>query len=183
LRQNRAQVDAAHSQLGVLAAQTEQARAGVQAAQANLDLARLNLAYTRIVAPVDGVLGVRQVRPGQYVPVGGQVFTLAPRAVWVIANFKETQLTRAAVGQPATITVDTFPGHRLKGRVVAFAPAAGAKFALIPPDNASGNFTKIVQRIAVKISLTDLDGLQGRLRAGMSVTARIDTGAPPEGAR
>ena len=92
----------------------------------------------------------------------------------VIANYKETQLTHMAVGQRALITVDTFPGHELHGHVVAFSPGSGSQFALLPPDNATGNFTKVVQRIGVKIAVDDADGLDERLRAGMSVLARID---------
>jgi membrane fusion protein (multidrug efflux system) len=138
--------------------------------------AEINLGYTRIVAPQDGVIGQRQIKPGQYVGVGGQVTTLTPLPhVWVIANYKETQLTHMAVGEPADISVDTFPGHRLRGHVLAFAPGAGSQFALLPPDNATGNFTKVVQRIAVKISIEDADGLLDRLRPGMSVVARVDT--------
>jgi len=94
--------------------------------------------------------------------------------VWVIANYKETQLTHMAVGQKTEITVDTFPGHTLHGHVLAFAPASGAEFALLPPDNATGNFTKVVQRIAVKIVIDDADGLTDRLVPGMSVEAKVD---------
>jgi len=175
LDQNRAQAAAAQRQLGVLTAQAGQAQAAVAAQQASLQVARINLGYTRIVAPQDGVLGQRQVRPGQYVGVGGQVTTLTPLPkVWVIANYKETQLTHMAVGERAEITVDTFPGHTLKGHVLAFAPGSGAQFALLPPDNATGNFTKVVQRIAVKIAIDDPDGLAERLRPGMSVVAKVD---------
>jgi membrane fusion protein (multidrug efflux system) len=121
------------------------------------------------------VLSQRQVRPGQFVGVGGQVTTLTPLPrLWVIANYRETQLTHMEAGDPARITVDTFPGHTLKGHVLALAPGSGAQFALLPPDNATGNFTKVVQRIAVKIVIDDADGLADRLRAGMSVVARVD---------
>jgi membrane fusion protein (multidrug efflux system) len=173
--QNRAQATAAERQLAVLKAQTAQAEAAVAAQQAAVELARINLGYTRIVAAEDGVLSQRQVRPGQLVGVGGQVTTLTalPR-IWVIANYKETQLTHMAVGEPAIVTVDTFPDHRLKGHVLAFAPGSGAQFALLPPDNATGNFTKVVQRIPVKIAIDDADGLADRLRPGMSVVAKVD---------
>jgi membrane fusion protein (multidrug efflux system) len=148
----------------------------VAAQQSGLRLAQINLGYTRILAPQDGVLGQRQVKPGQYVGVGGQITTLTPLPhVWVIANYKETQLTHMAVGEQAEITVDTFPDHRLRGHVLAFAPGSGAQFALLPPDNATGNFTKVVQRIAVKIAIDDADGLTDLLRPGMSVVARVDT--------
>jgi membrane fusion protein (multidrug efflux system) len=175
LRQDQAQVDAADRQLGVLTAQQEQARAAVSAAQAALRTARINLGYTRIVAPQDGVVGQRQMRPGQLVPVGGQITTLIPLPrLWVIANFKETQLTHMAVGDRARVTVDTFPGQTLRGHVLAFSPGSGSQFALLPPDNATGNFTKVVQRIGVKIVIDDDDGPTDRLRAGMSVVARVD---------
>jgi membrane fusion protein, multidrug efflux system len=176
LEQNRAQAGAASRQLDVLAAQQAQAEASMAAQQASLQIAQINLGYTRILAPQDGVIGQRQVKPGQYVGVGGQITTLTPLPhVWVIANYKETQLTHMAVGERADITVDTFPDHRLRGHVLAFAPGAGSQFALLPPDNATGNFTKVVQRIAVKISIDDADGLIDSLRPGMSVIARVDT--------
>jgi membrane fusion protein (multidrug efflux system) len=175
LAQNRAQAQAAARQLGVLAAQEGQAEAAVAAQRANLQLARINLGYTRIVAPQDGVLGQRQVRPGQFVGVGSQITTLIPLPrVWVIANFKETQLAHMAVGDKARISVDAVPGHTLPGHVLAFAPGSGALFALLPPDNATGNFTKVVQRVAVKIVIDDADGLTDRLRPGMSVIAKVD---------
>jgi len=175
LAQNRAQADAAQRQIAVLAAQQAQAMAAVAAQEASLRLARINLGYTHIVAPQDGVLGQRQVRPGQYVGLGGQITTLTPLPrVWVIANYRETQLTHMARGQAAEVRVDTFPGHVLRGHVLAFAPASGAQYALLPPDNATGNFTKVVQRIAVKIAIDDADGLADRLRAGMSVVVKVD---------
>ena len=182
LAQNRAQAEAASRQLGVLAAQETQAQAAIAAQQASLSLAKINLGYTRIVAPQDGVIGQRQVRIGQYVGVGGQITTLIPLPkVWVIANYRETQLTHMAVGQPAQIKIDTYPGHVLKGHVIAFAPGAGSQFALLPPDNATGNFTKVVQRVAVKIAIDDADGLADRLRPGLSVIAKINArdGAHP----
>jgi membrane fusion protein (multidrug efflux system) len=179
LAQNRAQAEAGARQLRVLAAQQAQAEAAVAAQQAALSAARINLDYTRIVAPRDGVLGQRQVRPGQYLGVGGQVTTLTPLPhVWVIANYKETQLTHMGVGERAEIRVDAFPGRVLKGHVIAFSPASGAVFALLPPDNATGNFTKVVQRVAVKIVIDDDTRLGERLRPGMSVTTRIDARAP-----
>lgn len=176
LRTN-ATVVAATRQLAVLGAQLHQADAALHAAAAATHLAQINLDRTRIVAPQAGVLGQRMVRRGQYLAVGGQVTSLTPLPhVWVIANFKETQLTHMRVGQPATLTVDAFPGRLLKGHVLAFAPASGSQFALLPPDNATGNFTKVVQRLAVKIVLDDTDGLTDQLRAGLSVVADVDTG-------
>jgi membrane fusion protein (multidrug efflux system) len=176
LDQARAQHSTAARQLDVIAAQLAQAEAAVAAQKASLQIALLNLSYTRILAPQDGVIGQRQVKPGQFVGVGSQITTLTPLPhVWVIANYKETQLTHMSVGESADITVDTFPGHRMRGHVLAFAPGAGSQFALLPPDNATGNFTKVVQRIAVKIAIDDADGLTDLLRPGMSVIARIDT--------
>jgi membrane fusion protein, multidrug efflux system len=175
LAQNRAQAQAAGQQLDVLAAQQAQTAATIAAQRATLQIATLNLSYTRIVATQDGVLGQRQVKPGQYVGIGTQITTLTPLPhLWVIANYKETQLTHMAVGQKAEIKVDTFPGHVLHGHLLAFAPASGSQFALLPPDNATGNFTKVVQRVAVKIAIDDADGIGDRLFPGMSVVARVD---------
>jgi membrane fusion protein (multidrug efflux system) len=178
LAQNHAQADAASRQLGVLAAQVSQAEAAMAAARAARDLAQINLGYTRIVAPQDGVLAQRQVKPGQYVGVGTQITSLTPLPhVWVIANYKETQLTHMAVGEKAEVRIDAYPGHVMKGHVVAFAPGSGATFALLPPDNATGNFTKVVQRVAVKVLIDDPDGLDDRLRPGLSVIAKVDARA------
>ncbi len=175
LAQTRAQALAAGRQLAVLAAQIAQSEAAIAAAEAALVIAKLNLSYTTITATQNGVVGLRQVKPGQLVGVGTQITTLTPLPnVWVIANYKETQLTHMAVGQRADITVDTFPGRTLHGHVEAFAPASGAEFALLPPDNATGNFTKIVQRVAVKILIDDAADLTDRLVPGMSVEARVD---------
>ena len=173
--QNQAQADAAALQLDVLSAQQAQAQAAIASQEAALALAQINLGYTQIVAPQAGVLGLRQVRAGQYVGVGSQITTLTPLPrIWVIANFKETQLRHMAIGQPSDIRVDTFPDRILKGHVIAFSPASGSQFALLPPDNATGNFTKVVQRIAVKIAIDDAGDLGDRLRPGMSVIARVD---------
>jgi membrane fusion protein, multidrug efflux system len=174
LAQNRAQALAAERELAVLEGQLKQNEATLATARAALVIAKLNLEYTTITAPQDGVLGQRQVKPGQLVGAGTQITTLTPLPhVWVLANFKETQLTHMAVGQKAEVTVDTFPGHTLRGHVQSFAPASCAEFALLPPDNATGNFTKVVQRISVKIVIDDTDGLTGRLVPGMSVIARV----------
>jgi membrane fusion protein, multidrug efflux system len=175
LKQTRAQALAAERQLVVLEAQIGQSEAAIAAQRAALDAARLNVGYSTITAPQDGVIGQRQVKPGQLVGVGSQITTLTPLPnVWVIANYKETQLTHMAVGQKTEISVDTFPGHTLRGHVLAFAPASGAVFALLPPDNATGNFTKVVQRIAVKIVIDEADGLADRLVPGMSVEAKVN---------
>jgi len=147
--------------------------------RAAVQVAEINLGYTRIVAPTDGVIGTRQVLPGQFIAAGTQVTSLAALPlVWVIANYKETQLTHVVVGDAATVTVDTFPGVVFHGHVIAISPASGSEFALLPPDNATGNFTKIVQRVAVKISIDDPGNLAGRLLPGMSVIPTIDTVLP-----
>jgi membrane fusion protein (multidrug efflux system) len=179
---NQAQVEQQRQQLKVLDSQESQATASLKGQQAARDLAKIALGYTRIVAPVDGMVGQRQVRPGQYVSTGTQVIALIPLPnVWVIGNYKETQMTRIRVGQPARVTVDAFPGVVLHGHVDSWAPGSGAEFSLLPPDNATGNFTKVVQRIPVKIVLDSDPQVADLLRPGMSVTAAIDTSAPSEG--
>jgi membrane fusion protein (multidrug efflux system) len=173
---NRAQLDQQRQQLNVLDSQRTQALAALKAQEAARDLAQINLGYTRITAAVDGMVGQRQVRPGQYVSVGTQVIALVPLPnVWVLANYKETQMTRIRVGQPARMTVDAFPGVVLHGRVDSWSPASGAQFSLLPPDNATGNFTKVVQRISVKIVLDPDPAEDALLRPGMSVIATVDT--------
>jgi membrane fusion protein (multidrug efflux system) len=177
---NWAQLDQQRQQLNVLDSQVKQAQATLDAQQAARNLAEINLGYTRITAPVDGMVGQRQVRTGQYVSVATLVISVVPLPdVWVIANYKETQMTRVRVGQRARATVDAFPGTVLHGHVDSWSPASGAQFSLLPPDNATGNFTKVVQRIPVKIVL-DPDPTAGDLlRPGMSVIATIDTSSTP----
>jgi membrane fusion protein (multidrug efflux system) len=134
-----------------------------------------NLEYTRIVAPADGVVGERKVRVGQLVSPGTQVLSLIGGTLWIQANYKETQLTNVRKGDPAEATVDAFPGVVLRGHVEEISPASGSQFALLPPDNATGNYTKIAQRIPVKIALDPDPAIAGRLRPGMSVIAEIKT--------
>ncbi|MBN9508129.1 MAG: HlyD family secretion protein [Alphaproteobacteria bacterium] len=178
LMQSIANAEAARRQLDVFRAQMAQAEANLKAAQAARDVATINLGYTRITAPTDGMVGQRRVFPGQFVGVGAQVISVVPLPrVYVIANYKETQLTHLRSGQPATVRVDTFPGAVLRGHVVGWSPATGAQFALLPPDNATGNFTKVVQRVPVKIAIDDDAHLGTALRPGMSVEASIDTAA------
>jgi membrane fusion protein (multidrug efflux system) len=175
---NQAQLAQQRQQLKVLDSQEEQAKAAVSAQEAARDLAKIALGYTRITAPIDGMVSERQVQPGQYVSVGTQVISLVPLPdVWVVANYKETQMTRIRVGQSARVTVDAFPGVVLRGHVDGWSPASGAQFSLLPPDNATGNFTKVVQRIPVKIVLDRDPSLGDLLRPGMSVIATIDTGS------
>ncbi len=173
---NQAQLQQQEQQINVLNSQEAQARATLAAQTAARDLAAINLGYTRITSPVDGMVGLRLVQDGQYLSVGTQVISVVPLPhVWVLANYKETQMTRVRVGQPATVTVDSFPGVLLHGHVQSWAPASGAQFSLLPPDNATGNFTKVVQRITVKILLDPNPAVDDLLRPGMSVIPTIDT--------
>jgi len=179
LKLNEAQLDQQKALLAELDVQEKQIRAQVRAAEAQVALATDNVRYTHIVSPADGLVGQRQVHPGQFVNVGSQIIAVVPLPkVWVIANYKETQMTDVRIGQPARVTVDAFPDLVFTGSVDSWAPGTGSTFALLPPDNATGNFTKVVQRIPVKIVL-DYNPIIGTLvRPGMSVVATIDTGAP-----
>jgi membrane fusion protein, multidrug efflux system len=178
--QSAAALEAAHRQLDVLHTQEGQLAANLKGAEAARDLAAINLGYTRIVAPVDGMVGQRRVYPGQYVAIGTQVLSVVPLPnLYVIADYRETQLTHLRIGQPATIRVDTFPGAVLRGHVEGWSPATGSEFALLPPDNATGNFTKVVQRIPVRVAIDSDAGLGPALRPGMSVETTIDTSAAP----
>jgi membrane fusion protein (multidrug efflux system) len=176
LDHDRAAVAAAEKQIDVLNTQLAEARAILGFKQAGLQQAELNEGYTTITAPVDGTVARRTVRVGQYVQAGTQLMGLVPlQAVYVVANYKETQLTDVRTGQPVALQVDTFPGATVRGVVNSIAPASGQEFALLPPDNATGNFTKIVQRIPVKITIDPDDPLIGQLRPGMSVEPTINT--------
>jgi membrane fusion protein, multidrug efflux system len=168
-------IEAERRGLLVLKTGEGQLQADLAARKAALAAARSNLDYTRIVAPSDGVVGERKVRPGQMVNPGTQVISLVEDDVWVEANYRETQLTHVAVGDTAEIRVDTFPGVVLHGKVSSLSPASGSQFSLLPPDNATGNFTKVTQRIPVRITLDPDSRLTGRLRPGMSVVATIHT--------
>jgi len=148
-------------------------RADIQAKQAAIIVAQVNLGYTRIVAPTAGAVGERHVQEGQLVAPGMQVVDLVKGDVWIQANYKETQLTNIRPGDAADIKIDAFPGALLHGKVVEIAPASGSQFALLPPDNATGNFTKVVQRLPVKIALDPGHPLQGRLRPGFSVIVTV----------
>jgi membrane fusion protein, multidrug efflux system len=176
LQRDTTGVAAAKKQIAVYKAQLAQANAMLAQQQAVEQQAELNLGYTTIVAPFDGVVGVRTVTVGQYVEPGAQLMAVVPLPrVYITANYKETELTDVRPGQPVTIDIDTFPGSMVHGYVDSLAPASGEQFALLPPDNATGNFTKIVQRIPVKIAIDKNDPLLGTLRPGMSVEPTIDT--------
>lgn len=174
LAQSLAAIAAQRGQLDVLAGQENILAANLKAAEATLATAHLRLGYTRVVAPFDGVVGERQIHEGDYVNVGTNMITVVPLPeVYGTANYKETQLTRVATGQPVDVTVDMFPDQILHARVARLAPASGSTFALLPPDNATGNFTKVVQRIPVRIEFEPGQKLVEQLRPGMSVTTSI----------
>ena len=174
LRSNELAVVAERRSKAVLESQELQLVADLHAKEAALAVAQVNLGYTRILAPADGTVGERQVRPGQLVSPGTQVFSFIAGTAWVQANFRETQLTNIEVGDPVDVRVDVYPGEQMRGRVLEIAPASGSQFALLPPDNATGNFTKVVQRVSVKIALDD-SALTTRLRSGLSAVVTIRT--------
>ena len=174
LRSNELAVEAEKRSKAVLESQDLQLVADLHAKQAALTVAQVNLGYTRIAAPMDGSVGERQVRPGQLVSPGTQVIPFVSNTKWVQANYRETQLTNVKVGDSAEIRVDKYPGQVIRGRVLEIAPASGSQFALLPPDNATGNFTKVVQRITVKIALEDAN-MAAKLQPGLSVTATVRT--------
>jgi membrane fusion protein, multidrug efflux system len=172
-----ANLASALKQVELLKAEIAQATAAAARASALQRQAELNLGYTTITAPIDGIVGNRTLRTGQFVQAGTQLMSLVPATgAYVVANFKETQLTAVRKGQPVDIAVDMFPGQMVHGHVDSLAPASGQEFALLPPDNATGNFTKVVQRIPVKIAL---DTTSIELRPGMSVIPTIETLARP----
>jgi membrane fusion protein (multidrug efflux system) len=169
----------ATKQLDVLKAELTQAQATVLRDEALRSQAELNLSYTIVTSAVDGVVGNRTLRVGQYVQAGTQLMAVVPlSAAYIVANYKETQLADVHPGQPVAISVDTYPGVTFNGHVDSIAPASGQEFALLPPDNATGNFTKVVQRIPVKIVLDPASGFAGELRPGMSVYPTIETKPP-----
>ncbi len=178
LENTRAEVEAQKRQRSVLDSQELVLRADVTVKRAASALARTNLDYTRILAPEDGIVGERKVRAGQLVSPGTQVLSLVQQRVWVQANYKEDQLRYIREGSPAEVRVDAFPGVVFKGKVAQISPASGSQFALLPPDNATGNFTKITQRVPVKILLEDRsNATTDHLRPGLSVVATIRTAA------
>ena len=174
LAATRATIEAQRSQLEILNGDENLLRARLSASEADLTTAQLRLGYTRILAPFDGVVSARLVQEGNYVNVGTNLIAVVPLPnVYVVANYKETQLTHVAPGQPVDVTVDTFSGVVLRGRVERLSPASGSTFALLPPDNATGNFTKVVQRIPVRIAFDPGQPLLEQLRPGMSVVTHI----------
>src|ERR1700676_572169 len=174
LRSNEIAVETERRSKTVLESQDQQLLADLHAKEAALAVAQVNLGYTKIHAPADGTVGERQVRPGQLVSPGTQILTFVAETKWVQANYRETQLTHMKVGDPAEIRIDEYPGQVARGKVLEIAPASGSQFALLPPDNATGNYTKVVQRIPVKIAIDDTI-LAAKLRPGLSVVSTVRT--------
>jgi len=176
VRSAHATLDGARQQLAVLDSEIAAAEAGVAQAAADLRTAQLNLGYTEITSPIDGYIGNRYAQVGAYVASGTTLLSVVPaRGLWVDANFKEDQLAAMKPGDATTVVADVLPGRPLHGHVASLAPATGAVFSVIPAQNATGNFTKIVQRVPVRIALDGDAGELGLLRPGLSVTARVDT--------
>lgn len=168
-------LNAAQRQLDVLATQKQKAQAALQQAIAERNLAQLNVGYTELRAPVDGVIGNRRARLGAYAATGAQLLSVVPaQGLWVDANFKENQIARFQPGMTVQIKADVLPGESFQGHVVSIAPATGAQFSILPAENATGNFTKIVQRVPVRIQLDGEAARLGKLRPGLSVTADVD---------
>jgi membrane fusion protein (multidrug efflux system) len=174
LRSNEIAVETERRTKTVLESQGQQLVADLHAKEAALKVAQVNLGYTQIHSPGNGIVGERQVRTGQLLSPGAQILTFVADTKWVQANYRETQLTHMKVGDPAEIRVDVFPGRVWKGHVVEIAPASGSQFALLPPDNATGNFTKVVQRVPIKIAFDDSSRV-AELRPGLSVVAEVRT--------
>lgn len=183
VRQAEAQRAVAQEQVRTVEVGRGGLEAGVESARAALRLAEIDLANTVVRAPQAGQVGEVGVRLGQFVTAGSQLLFLVPSKVWVVANFKEAQTGRMVAGQAASFRVDALDGAELRGRIEQLAPAAGSEFAVIRPDNATGNFVKVPQRIAVRIAIDPGQPLAARLRPGMSVEARVDTSKAPERAR
>ena len=174
VQQAQAALVAEQRTAGVLGSTRQQSVAAVEQARAVVDQARIALERTVIRAPVAGVVGARSVRPGQYVNAGTQLLSVVPLTnTYIVANFKETQLDKVRLGQAVEISADAFPGRKIEGRVDSFAPATGSEFALIPVENATGNFTKITQRVPVRIVVSGADRSLA-LRPGLSVDVKID---------
>ena len=174
LRSNELSAEAERRTKSVLESQDMQLVADLHAKEAGLTAAKVNLGYTTIEAPSDGTVGERQVRPGQLVSPGTQVIPFVDKIKWVVANYRETQLTNMKVGDPVEVRIDAYPGKTFRGKVIEIAPASGSQFALLPPDNATGNYTKVVQRIPVKIAFDD-ENLATSLQPGLSVIATVRT--------
>ncbi len=179
LSQAKAALEVARQDLQTIIVNRSSLQAAVANAQAAVELARIDLQNTEIKAPRDGELGEVGARVGQYVAAGTQLMAVVPHDVWVVANFKETQLAGMEVGQPVSISVDALHHRKLKGKVERFSPAAGSEFAVIKPDNATGNFVKIAQRVGVRVSIDPDQRAAEELSPGMSVVVRVDKSKAP----
>jgi membrane fusion protein, multidrug efflux system len=173
---SQSQLEAAKRQREALNTKDDVYKADIEAKKAAIIVAQVNLAYTRITAPTDGTVGERHVLAGQLVAPGTQTIDLVKSDIWVQANFKETQLTNMRVGDSADVRIDTFPNRVFHGKVDQLSPASGSQFALLPPDNATGNFTKVVQRVPVKVTLSPGQPYLDRLRPGFSAVVIVHTG-------
>lgn len=184
VRASEANLDAAKQQLRVIDTEIAQTQASLAAAQADLRSAQLNLGYTQIRAPIDGYVGDRAAQIGAYATVGTALLSIVPaHELWVDANYKEDELARMRPGQKATFVADVLPGRTFEGHVLSLAPATGAMFSVIPPENATGNFTKIVQRVPVRIEIDDGAAVLGLLRPGLSTNVSVDTRSSSENAK
>jgi multidrug resistance efflux pump len=181
LHQAEAALTVSRQDLAATLVSRQSLQAAVQGAEAAVRLAEIDLQNTRITAPEDGQLGEVGARLGQYVAAGTQLLTVVPERIWIIANFKETQLPGMKIGQPVTFTVDALNHAELTGRIERFSPAAGSEFSVIRTDNATGNFTKVAQRVPVRITIDPGQALAERLAPGMSVVVSVDTNAQPSG--
>jgi membrane fusion protein (multidrug efflux system) len=179
LQHDLAMLDAAKAHVGVLQSQLRQADADIAREQAALAEAKLNLSYTKIFAVADGSVANKSVQVGNFVQPGETLFSAVPRQVYIIANYKETQLAGMQAGQPVAIRIDSFPDLRLRGHVDSFQRGTGSNFALLPPENATGNFVKVVQRIPVKIVLDDPPDALQSISPGMSVEPTVTIAQPP----
>lgn len=168
------QLSKVQSQLSSLSAQLKRTEAAIATRQSQLDQARLRLTYTRICAPIAGRIGRKNMEPGQYIQPGQNICTVINDSeYWIIANFKETQLEKMSEGQPVDIKLDAYPDQKITGKIESMSEATGAKFALLPPDNASGNFIKVTQRVPVKIALDNPSEIKNLLRAGLSAEVEV----------
>ncbi len=184
VRSGQADLDAAKQQLSVIDTEIAETEASLAQAQADLRTAELDLGYTEIRAPIDGYVGNRAAQIGAYATIGTALLAIIPaHSLWVDANFKEDELAHMRPGQKASFVADVLPGHTFNGRVLSLAPATGAIFSVIPPENATGNFTKIVQRVPVRIALDDDDSALSVLRPGLSTTVSVDTRKSAEGGK
>jgi membrane fusion protein (multidrug efflux system) len=169
----RSQAKAAEAEVALSQAGVQTASAAVQQAEARLQQAELNLSYTQVIAPEDGRVTRRVVEKGAYIQPGQALMAIVPRRYWIIANFKETQLTHMRVGQPVEVVVDAYPDHKFKGHIESIQSGAGARFSLFPPENATGNYIKVVQRVPVKIVLDNDPDVELALGPGMSVVPKV----------